>query len=50
MRADTERDEALRKLRREVAGRWPESEFRELLLRVLDEMVWETHQSTADTD
>jgi hypothetical protein len=50
MGADAERDEALRELRREVAGRWPESEFRELLLRVLDEMVWEAHQSTADAD
>jgi hypothetical protein len=50
MGADADRDEALRKLRREVAGRWPESAFRELLLSVLDEMVWEAHQSTADAE
>jgi hypothetical protein len=40
----------LRRLRRIVAGCWPEGEGRETAMRVLDEMVWEAHRETADAE
>jgi hypothetical protein len=48
--AEAERAEELRALRRSVAERWPETDFRELLLNILDEMVWEAHTSTTGTE
>jgi hypothetical protein len=47
---EAERAEELRALRRRVAERWPETDFRELLLNILDEMVWEAHKFTAEAE
>jgi hypothetical protein len=44
---DEERAEALKRLRRNLAASWPATPSKETALKVLDEMVWELHQSTA---
>jgi hypothetical protein len=49
MDGDEDRIE-LQRLRRVVAECWPEGDGRERALRVLDEMVWEAHKSTAGTE
>jgi len=49
MDAEEHADE-LRRIRRIIAGCWPEGEGREKAMRVLDEMVWEAHTSTAGTE
>lgn len=41
------RTEQLRNLRRKIAAEWPESASRDVILRVLDEMVLEAAEEDA---
>jgi hypothetical protein len=42
--------ETLRRLRRHIAERWPESPGKDVVLQVLDEMVWELHRTKAEAE
>jgi len=44
---EAERTDAIKRLRRAIAGKWPESARKALVLSLLDEMILEADQTGA---
>ena len=44
------RAEELRRLRRCVAESWPDTRSKDLVLRVLDEMIWEVYREDSEAE
>jgi hypothetical protein len=45
-----ERAEELMQLRRQLAESWPDTPSKDVVLRVLDEMIWEAHRDELEAE